>query len=92
MSNFRVNTVISRMRLLKKEQVYHCFSFFFFFGGGGGGDFFPLSRGLLKHFFHTHIHCMVVHLSPIEVLDFQVFLSRLPKLTPWKSRLPKFES
>ena len=36
---FRVNTVMSRMRLLKKEQVYHCFFFFFFFflGGGGGG-------------------------------------------------------
>ena len=45
---FRVNTVISRMRLLKKEQVYHC-SFFFFGGGGGGGEgiFFP-GAGLLK--------------------------------------------
>ena len=39
---FRVNSVISRMRLLKKEQVYHCLfvcflGFFFFWGGGGGG-------------------------------------------------------
>ena len=49
---FRVNTVMFRMRLLKKEQVYHCFFFFvgFFFGGGGcggGGLFFP-GAGLLK--------------------------------------------
>ena len=43
--NFRVNAVISRMRLLKKEQVYHCF---FLGGGDGGGTFFPRSRGLLK--------------------------------------------
>ena len=34
---FRVNTVMSRMRLLKKEQVYHCFFFVGFFLGGGGG-------------------------------------------------------
>ena len=41
---FGVNTVISRMRLLKKEQVYHRFFGVFFFlgggGGGGGGDYF----------------------------------------------------
>ena len=55
----RVNTVMSRMRLLKKEQVYHCclffccccFCFCFFLGGGrgggGGGLFFP-GAGLLK--------------------------------------------
>ena len=38
--------VISRMRLLKKEQVYHCFYFFYFlfifiFFGGGRDYFFP---------------------------------------------------
>ena len=54
---FRVNTIISKMGLLKKEQVYHCFffCFFFFFSlgvcvwGGGGGEalFFP-GAGLLK--------------------------------------------
>ena len=35
---FRINTDISRMRLLNKEQVYR----FFFLGGGGGrrGDYF----------------------------------------------------
>ena len=43
---FRVNTVMSRMRLLKKEQVYHCL----FFGGGGGCgvDCFSPEAGLLK--------------------------------------------
>ena len=44
---FSVNTVMSRMRLLKKEQVYHCFFFFFVrWGGGGGGerDCFSLER------------------------------------------------
>ena len=34
------------MRLLKKEQVSHCFFFVCFFVGGGGvrGAIFPLSR------------------------------------------------
>ena len=42
--------VISRMHLLKKEQVYHCFFLFFFFFLGGGvreGLFFP-GAGLLR--------------------------------------------
>ena len=64
------------------------FCVFFF----GGGDYFSPEQVYLSNNFHTHVHCMVVHLSPFEVPDFQVFLSRLPKLTPWKSRLPKFES
>ena len=34
---FRVNRIISRMRLVKKEQAYHCFFVVFFWGGGGGG-------------------------------------------------------
>ena len=41
---FRVNTVISRIRLLKKEQVFHCFFVVCFGGGGGGGAIFPQSR------------------------------------------------
>ena len=46
---FRVNTIISKMGLLKKEQVYHCFFFFFFFFFlGGGGDYFSPGAGLLK--------------------------------------------
>ena len=86
--------VMSRMRLLKKEQVYHCFLLFFFGGGGGAGgmNYFSPERVYYSNNFRTHVHCTVVHLSPFEVPDFQVFLSRLPKLTPWKSRLPKFES
>ena len=53
---FRVNTVISRMRLLKKEQVYHC-SFFFFGGGGGGGggNIFPRSR-FIKAIISIHMY------------------------------------
>ena len=34
---FRINTIIYKMGLLKKEQVYHCCFFLFFFVGGGGG-------------------------------------------------------
>ena len=89
---FRVNTVMSRLHLLKKEQVYHCFFFFFFGGGVGGVDCFSPERVYKSNNFRTRVHWKVVHLSPFEVPDFQVFLSRLPKLTPWKSRLPKFES
>ena len=33
---FRVNTVISRMRLLKKKQVCHFFFLVVVVGGGGG--------------------------------------------------------
>ena len=42
---FRVNTVISRMRLLKKEQVYH-----FFLGGGGGGGGGRVGGGGVDYF------------------------------------------
>ena len=65
-------------------------SFFFLLEGGWGG-YFPRSR-FIKAIISIHVHCTVVHLSPFEVPDFQCFLSRLPKLTPWKSRLPKFEN
>ena len=48
---FRINTIISKIGLLKKEQVYHCFFVFVFFlgGGVGGGEglFFP-GAGLSK--------------------------------------------
>ena len=56
---FRVNTVMSRMRLLKKEQVYHCFFFVgFFLGGGGGwggGLIFPRS-GFIKAIISVHMY------------------------------------
>ena len=84
--------VISRMGLLKKEQLYNFFFLFFFSFLRGGGTIFPQSRFIKAMIFITHVHCRVVHLSPFEVSDIQVFLSRLPKLIPWKSRLPKFES
>ena len=66
-------------------------SVFFLLGGGGSGLFFPRQVHESNNF-RTHVHCTVVHLSSFEVPDFQVFLSRLPKLTPLKSRLPEFES
>ena len=75
----------------ERADVSLFFFFCFFFLARGGGTFFP-GAGLLKQYFHTYVHCTVVHLSPFEVPEFQVFLSRLPKLTPWKSRLPKFKS
>ena len=85
-------TVISRMPLLKKEQVYHFF-------WEGGGAIFPWST-FIKAIISIHMYIVrssICHPSKYKTskfffLDFQVFLSRLPKLTPWKSRLPKFES
>ena len=53
---FRVNTVISRMRLLKKEQVYHClFVCFFLFFFVGGGTIFP-GAGLLNAIISIHMY------------------------------------
>ena len=78
------------MRLLKKERMYHLPFLCVCVGGGGGGG--GVEQVYQSNYFRTHVHCTVVHLSPFEVPDVQVFLSRLPKLTPWKSRLPKFES
>ena len=77
---FRVNTVMSRMRLLKKEQVYHCFFVFFFGGGGGGGGWtvFPRS-GFIKAIISVHIYIVpssICHPSKYQTskfffLDFQ---------------------
>ena len=73
--------VISRMHLLKKEQVYHCFFlfFFFFFGGGGeGGTIFPRSR-FIKAIISMHMyivcssicHPLKYQTSKFFFLDFQ---------------------
>ena len=82
---FRVNMVISRMRLLKKEQVYHCFYFsifFFFWGGGGGGGaggtIFPWST-FIKAIISIHMYIVrspICHPSKYQTskfffLDFQ---------------------
>ena len=75
---FRINTIISKMGLLKKEQVYH------FFGGGGGGgggggrDYFPRSR-FIKAIMSIHMYIVrlsICHPSKYQTskfffLDFQ---------------------
>ena len=76
---------MSRMRLLKKEQVYHCFFFVFFFGGGGGGGggggvwtVFPRS-GFIKIIISVHMYIVrssICHPSKYQTskfffLDFQ---------------------
>ena len=71
------NTVISRMRLLKKER---CSIFFYFFGGGGGGGgaIFPRSR-FIKAIISIHMYIVrssICHPSKYQTskfffLDFQ---------------------
>ena len=76
---FRVNTVISRMRLLKKEQVYRFF--FVFLGGrgeGGGVTISPRSR-FIKAIISIHMYIVrssICHPSKYQTskfffLDFQ---------------------
>ena len=73
---FRVNTVTSRMRLLKQEQVYHCF--FCVFWGGGGWTIFPQS-GLIIAIISVHMNIVrssICHPSKFQTskfffLDFQ---------------------
>ena len=73
---------MSRMRLLKKEQVYHCFFFvgFFFLGGGVGVGWtvFPPS-GFIKAIISVHMYIVrssICHPSKYQTskfffLDFQ---------------------
>ena len=69
--------VISRMRLLKKEQVCHCFYFFiylffFFWGGGGGGTIFPRSR-FIKAIISIHMYIVrssICHPSKYQTSKF----------------------
>ena len=74
---------MSRMRLLKKEQVYHCFFFVFFLvcvwgGGGGGWTIFPWS-GFIKAIISVHMYIVrssICHPSKYQTskfffLDFQ---------------------
>ena len=74
---------MSRMRLLKKEQVYHCLFFFvvvffFFGGGGGGGTIFPRS-GFIKAIISVYMYIVrssICHPSKYQTskfffLDFQ---------------------
>ena len=75
--------MISRMRFLKKEQVYQFFFFFLFFfggggGGGGGGTIFPRSR-FIKAIISIHMyivrssicHPLKYQTSKFFFLDFQ---------------------
>ena len=69
---------ISRIRLLKKEQVYHWFFFVVFLGGGGGGGtIFPRSRFKAIISIHMYIvrssicHPSKYQTSKFFFLDFQ---------------------